>query len=164
MTAKKKPAAAPSQPQALTPEQQGDYNTLVSAVQLVSVDLERTSAQIHHERLIGNDDGEWPLKVSEPLYRSTILPEQKMLYCGVRFRLVIGPNEAKPLIEVEAEYCLLYKMPEGTPCSEEIARHFAGRNAVFNAWPFFREHAHSMVAKMGVPPVVLPLFRLPHCL
>jgi hypothetical protein len=30
---------------------------------------------------------------------------------------------------------------------------------VFNTWPFFREQAHSLTSKMGLPPFTLPLLK-----
>jgi hypothetical protein len=46
---------------------------------------------------------------------------------------------------------------EGT--SEELQA-FAETNALFNAWPFFREIIHATMARMNLPPIALPLFRL----
>jgi len=60
-----------------------------------------------------------------------------------------------------AEYSLIYKVQANLTCSDACAMLFAEKNAVFNAWPFFRELCFSQAGKSGLPHVMLPLFRLP---
>jgi preprotein translocase subunit SecB len=38
---------------------------------------------------------------------------------------------------------------------------FAKTNAVFNAWPYWREFVQSTTVRMGLPPLVTPVFRFP---
>ena len=45
--------------------------------------------------------------------------------------------------------------------SQELGQMFASRNGIFNAWPFFREFVQSTVARMGMPPLMIPLFKRP---
>lgn len=49
--------------------------------------------------------------------------------------------------------------PEGI--TEEQLEHFAGLNAVYNSWPYFRNVAQSATAEMGIAPLVIPVFRVP---
>lgn len=85
-----------------------------------------------------------------------------VLYCGVKYRVTLRASEdAAAVVEITAEYAVFYKVPAGWQCSEDGVMEFAGKNGVFNAWPFFRELVHSTAARMGFQPLLLPLYRLP---
>jgi hypothetical protein len=52
----------------------------------------------------------------------------------------------------------------GGPTGEELQEHlaaFAKVNGIYNVWPYFRELVQSMGSRLGLPPVVLPVFRVP---
>ena len=68
-------------------------------------------------------------------------------------------DPSDPLI-VEARYRLLYERPNDyVPTAEEVEA-FAGRNGVFNAWPYFRELSHGIYGKMNIPLPPVPVFRV----
>jgi hypothetical protein len=69
-------------------------------------------------------------------------------------------EEAKPAFRVAASFELAYKIPPDLDPSRQELRAFAETNAVFNAWPYWREFAQSMTARMNLPPLTLPLFRI----
>ncbi|WP_155798743.1 hypothetical protein [Sorangium cellulosum] len=137
------------------------YNKLVAATELLGLQLIRSKADLFPERL--PDDGDLVLRVKSPQFRGEYVDESRTLSCGVRLTLVLEPATAKDssVLEVFAEYNVTYRLRDSAECAADIAHLFAGRNAVFNVWPFFRELAFSLVAKMGMPPLVLPLFRMP---
>jgi hypothetical protein len=64
-------------------------------------------------------------------------------------------------IRVFADFELHYRLPEGISATDEEASIFAETNATLNAWPYLRETIQSTSVRMGVPPILLPLFRLP---
>jgi len=37
---------------------------------------------------------------------------------------------------------------------------FARTNGIYNAWPYWREFVQNMIARMNLPPLVIPVFRL----
>jgi len=75
--------------------------------------------------------------------------------------VVIRPDGSPdPIITIHATFELEYSIPpETAPTSEELAA-FAGANAIFNAWPYWREFVQSTCVRMGHPPLLLPVFRL----
>lgn len=85
-----------------------------------------------------------------------------------RFRVVFGhvihgQREAKETtkIQVDASFELIYSFPPDTdpvPTSEEL-QGFADTNALMNGWPYWRELVQSMVAKMNLPPITVPVLR-----
>lgn len=67
-----------------------------------------------------------------------------------------------PAVILEAMFELAYE-PDSGDCDldENDLDHFAFANATFNAWPYWRELAQSMTQRMGIPPVVVPVFKIP---
>lgn len=61
---------------------------------------------------------------------------------------------------VHCTFELKYALPEGFSASSDELAAFAETNGVFNAWPYFREFLQSSMARMGLPPLYLPLFRV----
>lgn len=67
---------------------------------------------------------------------------------------------AKPLVDINCSYEVTYEIREGFDLTEKHAAAFAGGNAIFNAWPFFREFLHTSLQRMGFPPLTAPFLRL----
>jgi hypothetical protein len=64
-----------------------------------------------------------------------------------------------PTLEIRAEYWLLYSLSNTEGLREENFRAFADLNGVYNVWPYWREYVQSTVARMGMPPLPIPVFR-----
>jgi hypothetical protein len=136
---------------------------LVGMADLLGVNLVRVDAQLHPEKLQRSNE-DLQLIVAPAEFRAGFDPKNAILQCGVKLRLQVatdGADQSSSVLEVTAEYINNYGVPKDAPVSDAVMRLFASRTAVFNAWPFFRELAHSLVARMNLPPLVLPLFRLP---
>lgn len=66
-------------------------------------------------------------------------------------------------VSIRCTFELTYALPEGFQTSSEALDRFAEVNATFNAWPYWREFVQTAMARMNLPPFVLPVFRLqPH--
>lgn len=62
---------------------------------------------------------------------------------------------------VNACYEISYRLPPDFEVVDEELEAFAATNGVFNSWPYFREFVHSCSSRMSLPPILLPLFRVP---
>ncbi|MCL5669760.1 MAG: hypothetical protein M1423_00425 [Acidobacteria bacterium] len=92
-----------------------------------------------------------------------VAKEKGVVCATVRFDLQAretGKEKAKPSFRVDVSFELLYKIPPDLDPSRAELRAFAGTNAIFNAWPYWREFVQSMTARAGLPPLTLPLFRI----
>jgi hypothetical protein len=69
-------------------------------------------------------------------------------------------EKSEDLVSIRAVFEILYQLPEGLAVGNDELEAFARSNGVFNAWPYFREFVQSMATRMGLPPILLPLFRL----
>jgi hypothetical protein len=87
----------------------------------------------------------------------------------IRIDFVFGAHpeqEKKPkdattaVVAVNVSFELTYRIPENMSTSDEQLEEFARVNGVFNAWPYFREFVHASLARMGLPPLILPVYRL----
>ncbi len=68
--------------------------------------------------------------------------------------------KADVAIRVKATFELRYALPDGLgPSTREVGA-FSKTNAMLNSWPYWREFVQSVVARMNLPPLTLPLFRL----
>lgn len=63
-------------------------------------------------------------------------------------------------ISVECTYEVEYEVREGFEATAEHVKAFKDGNAIFNAWPYFREYLQSSMQRMGLPPLVAPFLRL----
>lgn len=60
-----------------------------------------------------------------------------------------------------AAFDLLYDLPKAKDFAAADLSRFANVNGVYNAWPYWRELVQSITVRMGLPPIVLPVFRIP---
>jgi hypothetical protein len=87
--------------------------------------------------------------------------QQNNLRVLAQYSLVAKRAEEKdPAVDIRASFELWYTIPpELKPSSPEI-KAFSATNAMLNSWPYFRELVQSMIARMNLPPLTLPLYRI----
>jgi hypothetical protein len=69
-------------------------------------------------------------------------------------------SKGKPLLVISATFIAEYEMAQGFNPSTDDLDAFVNANAVFNCWPYWREYVHSTAARMNLPPITLPFFRV----
>jgi hypothetical protein len=62
---------------------------------------------------------------------------------------------------VAARFEVRYQIPQNLQIHEGLLDEFARVNGVFNAWPYWREFVQNTLVRMGLPPLTLPLYRVP---
>lgn len=67
---------------------------------------------------------------------------------------------AGAVIAVAVSFEATYRVPATVSAPEGVLTEFAEINGIFNAWPYFREFVHAALARMGLPPFILPVYRL----
>ena len=63
-------------------------------------------------------------------------------------------------MEVRGTFELSYRFPEEESFSSEELTAFGQVNAVFNAWPYWRELVQASLARMSMPTLTVPVFRV----
>lgn len=71
-----------------------------------------------------------------------------------------GGAGTEHIVEVTCEFELIYAHPEPAKIAGEKLAAFAKLNAVYNAWPYVRELIQNTTSRMGIIPLVVPVFRL----
>ncbi len=132
---------------------------LIASATLESVRL----LQVKAAHVGGNIEPLWPVKQDQPL---KVLPEatEDNKRFAVTVRFAIQANQTKDAesapIQIEALFQLSYAIPEGLNPSLKDLEAFSRTNALLNSWPYWREMVQSTVARMNLPPLTLPLFRI----
>ena len=70
------------------------------------------------------------------------------------------PESPAPVADVRALTELLYSKKPGSDLSIDELNAFATVNAPLNAWPYWRELTQSILTRLGLPALPLPLFRI----
>jgi len=71
-----------------------------------------------------------------------------------------GSDTREPFAEIQAAFSLAYKADALDDLSKEHVDCFANTNGFYNAWPYWREFAQNMTARLNLPPLTLPVFRI----
>ena len=72
------------------------------------------------------------------------------------------PVAGKPeqVVSVECAFDVDYTLREGFDVTPEHVKAFKDGNAIFNAWPYFREFLQNNLLRMGLPILTAPFLRL----
>ena len=72
-----------------------------------------------------------------------------------------GKNENKePVIVIDASFVLTYKIDNFHGLTQKGFEQFANLNGIYNAWPYWREFVQNTIARMGLPALSIPVFRI----
>jgi preprotein translocase subunit SecB len=83
-------------------------------------------------------------------------PSQLNVACDYTLKVnAAGVQAAK----VSVVYLLVYDFTGNAPTERDIAQ-FAKVNGVYHSWPFLRQFLFDLTAKMGMPPLTLPVFQV----
>lgn len=83
------------------------------------------------------------------------------LHVLVEFHIELLPPEAtSKLVSIDSEYLLVYRLPEDKSYPSEALRYFAELNGVVHLWPYWRELVHTIVARVGLGSLTLPVYRV----
>ena len=127
-------------------------------VQIIDVELIETSA---HRRLTR---GSLPdqLEISVDPHVS-VEDESRNILVDVDFRLdarYADENAPQEPLQIRAVFRLTYRADSLEGLHNENYSAFGETNGVYSAWPYWREYVQSVTGRMGLPGLVIPVFRL----
>jgi hypothetical protein len=82
------------------------------------------------------------------------------VYPGFRFEAFNEGSEDRAVITVDATFVLTYALENFDGIRKSGYQQFADLNGVYNAWPYWREFVQTTITRMGLPALVLPVFRI----
>lgn len=143
------------------PIQMVDLSRIVSAVQIEDVRLrEARCRSLVQPSEIANT------LVATPSHETSVAKEpgnDGSLLINTNFSLEIrsGDDEERLQAEVHGVFELSYSIPNKETFSSDELKAFAQVNAVFNVWPYWRELVQASLARMSMPTLTVPVYRLP---
>lgn len=69
-------------------------------------------------------------------------------------------QSSKPIISIDASFLLTYKLKDFDGLTKKGFVAFGDMNGVYNAWPYWREFVQNTIARMGLPTLTIPVFRI----
>lgn len=81
---------------------------------------------------------------------------------ALEVRIISSEGSGKKLpLHMRVQYELKYRVPEDFKTTKAEINAFANVNGVYNAWPYFREFVQTTTQRMNLPPLILPVYRIP---
>jgi hypothetical protein len=138
-----------------------EISALIAAVQLNNVRLIEASAKttIRSPKEVG-EAAKCSIETSAQVKDILQNPASFYVVASMRLQLAGNKAESEPAVSVQASVELEYLLPEGFPVRPKELNDFAEINAVFNAWPYWREYIQNAFSRMNLPPFTLPVYRL----
>ena len=160
LQAKPAEASAEPTPSVVTVE---EMQRLVAAASLVTIVLKSSECQAFvYPTLVDPAKCSVDTNISSRFEKTQ---DEKGIFSFLDFTLTSVSSESAEgktpqlLFQVKATFVAVYGLPV-TEFSKEAMESFVNTNAVFHAFPYFREFAQSMTSRLGVPPITLPLYRI----
>ena len=101
-----------------------------------------------------------PVDAVEPaiqIVRYLIVGEVRMLKPGATTESEEIPD-SDLLAGIKLTYAVDYRCSKALLQDQDAIRSF-GKNAVFHAWPYWREGVHDMIARMRLPRITVPMLK-----
>ena len=137
-----------------------DLSRIVSAVQIDGVRL----CESHCRSLVGPTEIARSLAVN-PSHDATVAREpgeDGLFLIKTSFFLEIRAEDGEEELQAEVQgvFELSYRVPNDEVFSSDELNKFGQVNAVFNAWPYWRELVQSSLARMSMPILTVPVYRV----
>jgi hypothetical protein len=102
------------------------------------------------------------LQVSYTVRTETrVTPEGDGIAVDAHYALTALQSQAtEPVVEIKTTLEVTYACSEADTFPLEAIQEFGQANGVFNTWPYWREYVQSSIARMGLPTLIVPVFRL----
>ena len=139
-----------------------DLSRIVSVVQIEGVRLREASC-----RSAARPSEIAPRLVARPSWDVSVTKEpgdDGALLISADFRLEVRtPDEDEEYLQAEVRgvFELSYRIPDAERFSTHELEAFARINAVFNAWPYWRELVQASLTRMSLPVFTVPVYRVP---
>ena len=140
------PSALP--PPTFLPE---DYSEFVGTLELVAVE----TMSVRAERA---EHGERVRTVAQVESSVAVDPDQEAIFYRFDLTAQVLAEEDVEIARFDVSLVLVFTTPM-TSADPEMVQYFGGTSASMMAHPYLREAVSSLAARIGLPGVVLPIFR-----
>lgn len=70
-----------------------------------------------------------------------------------------GTEDDNEIVSIVNEYIVRYSVADRKGLTKKDIKAFCNINAVYNAWPYWREYVQSMTNRMDIPTLIMPLLK-----
>jgi len=125
--------------------------------------------QLKDVRLVSSKCGQTPeatlgKKTFEINYSTKVEVDKKSGYIIViakfHFEASTESKVPGPALFVDADFLLAYKVEDFKGLTQTGFEQFADLNGIYNAWPYWREFVQNTIARMGLSPLSISVFRI----
>lgn len=141
----------------LMPADDSSYEAFITTIRPISMDLTSCSADLDRELY-------WKLRENKPRkshrqmftrYRVNRVASNYFDVDGA-FRIEITePDTSERVLRIECSF--LSHLHAEKPVNQEFAERFADSEFRIVIWPYFRQFVTDTTARMGIPPIVIPV-------
>lgn len=139
-----------SNEQKMSPE---EYRKILEGIELLDIALVEAKVMVNKDQ---TQPGELQINIKDS--KEYKLQENKVIDIHQRYELdARKPKSKSRFLQVSATFLVrLRSKEEFTADFYDIYKEVS---LPLNTWPFFREYLHSNTARMGIPPLTLPLLK-----
>jgi preprotein translocase subunit SecB len=136
-------------------DQQNDIGDLIREVaqriSINSINLVATNAIFDEAKGPLPDDADVSVN-----HRYRVDSESNAIVVEIDFKM-----ESGKCLAIMVTYQIEYRAKSLEGLEDKHFKAFAQFNGMYNLWPYIREYVQSLVGKMGLPPIVLPVMTVP---
>ena len=131
---------------------------IVPHVEIVSVNLREAKLYTDFDPDSPPDDLEPTLLYRTEYSFSESGPDRLDVEVELNFE---GNVSAKTVLNLVVIYKVVYRLEGAATYPADTLEHFADLNGVFNVWPYWRELVQTVTGRVGLPSVMVPVFKPP---
>lgn len=129
-----------------------DYQTFITSLELYMIGLAESACEINRKNYWGKDEGK---RVSFKLSSKPVSIDKTHFDVRSTIALtMIGEKSKATVVKITATFDLHF---HADPLEKDLVDKFCESDIRLIVWPYFREYVSSTIARMHVPPVILPL-------
>ena len=141
----------------------GDRNRIrqiIETIELVDIRLVRCGCA----QMLKDD--ELPDNLETSLEVKGQFDKKSSMFLMLHGMRLVGTYESKsantsPPLAIEAVFGARYELMGKAQISDKDLEAFGRTVSMFHVWPYWREFVRDVTARMGLPPLTMPIFRIP---
>jgi hypothetical protein len=132
-----------------------NYKTIIQGIELKSISLKECDAYLNADL---NAPGDLKIGIKEEAdYK---LKEENLVHIFHRYTIdARKPNSKSRYIKLGIVF--LIRITSEETFTDDFFEIYKQVSLHLNTWPYLREYVNQMTSRMSVPPITLPLFRIP---
>jgi len=125
-----------------------EYKKILEGIELLNILIKNVKSNINH----GLISERMPVRIKDQASYKIV---EDQLIVEDKYTLIVKNNDGKNALKIECIYILFFNLQN--KITDEFFQIYKEVSLPLTVWPFFRELAHSITSKMGIPPLTLPL-------